>query len=98
MGQKDPFVLEYLRDTFGGSIWFRESKTSLGVRPLYTWGVESGLARTILKETYPYLKAKKPQAKVALHLLTDPRPPKDQQLKLHKLLSKLKQVPVGSLP
>jgi|SRR3954471_9593594 hypothetical protein len=87
VGQRDREVLDWLKDHFGGRIWFRPH-SGLSDKGSYTWGLECGAAKPFLRGIYPYMRVKKKQAKLA-YFLTYCR--KDQQEELHQMLKDAKR-------
>jgi hypothetical protein len=89
IAQKDPAVLRRLQSTFGGGLWYSDT------RDHYLWYSDNlKLTRWILEGVAPYLVLKKRQAQVALELCSNPRPSNERQQVLHQLLKKLKRLKV----
>ena len=59
-------VLDWIKKNFGGCIQTRKVKDVLKHKVSYSWRLQSKKAEKLLKHIYPYLKIKKPQARVAL--------------------------------
>jgi hypothetical protein len=61
--QKDPEVLYWLRDWFGGNVIYLDRAhykgDSFGRQPIYRWRVGGDKARVFLQIIYPYLSARR---------------------------------------
>lgn len=88
VAQRNPAIINWLMTTVGGRSWASHKRCF--DKPGYTWGIECGKARPVIKGIYPYLTLKKKQAEVAWVLGKVPRIPKERQAELHQLLKDLK--------
>jgi len=62
MCEKEP--VELAKETLGGTIWTTEKKESKHI--FYWWATATRQTEKALKQVLPYLRAKKPQAELAL--------------------------------
>jgi hypothetical protein len=100
VGQKYPELLYFLQSQFGGKVWsVPYNYAGRGFSPppdglKHTWTVgDAATIGWILRGTIPYLFRKQIQARVALTLISPPKPPKDKQYRLAMLLKALKRTP-----
>ena len=59
-------ILEWIKSIFGGGVYSHGKPESIKHKQCYTWNIDAKKAEILLREVFPYLKIKKPQAKVAL--------------------------------
>ena len=64
VGMVDKEFIEWLRNSFGGSIYCR--KQNGNNRTSYTWQVDAKMTMKILEKIYPYLRLKKKQAEIVM--------------------------------
>lgn len=70
IGQNDGATLDWIKDNFGGGIFPIKRDGS------FSWIATNQAAYGVLKKILPYLKYKKPQAKVAIRYFTEQLPRK----------------------
>lgn len=80
IGNTNPVMIDWIHSNVGrGFIHFRElSKKNPKHKDSYVWTVSHGDAEWVLKEVYPYLVIKKPQAKIVLGLIEDTNRAKEE--------------------
>ena len=65
VGNTNPNLTDWLKSTFGGSIYHRKSQSEYR-KSCYTWRIYSNTASQLLIEILPYLLIKKEQAELAI--------------------------------
>lgn len=90
LGQKDPELLYWLRDLFGGSVRFAQCKTIPAEHQSYSWDVCGDRARLFLARIYPFLTARRRSQVDAIPALVFLKGCSPQGLCLEELKSKLR--------
>ncbi len=94
IGQNDGATLDWIKDNFGGNCYLIKRDNS------FYWSASNRAAYTILKEIYPFLRYKKPQAELAIKYFEEQLPRKqalsdnemDRREEIYIELKRLKKV------
>ena len=67
IGQANPWLIQHLRFTFGGSVRRRPIGSCGNKRPFWVWRAHANQALSFLEIVYPFLKLKKQEAEIAIN-------------------------------
>jgi hypothetical protein len=89
-------AIEWLQDTFGGTVSGPSKVRKANWRPTYQWKVSARQAASMVEAMLPYLKEKRPQAELLLQLQEtmgkEARLSAETRVQRDELVSKIKEL------